>query len=145
MHAAVAGSSPCDAAGAGSFDALGVLVLVPAGSASTFGCHTNGIAIASSATAVTATAIIRAFEVGEPADGTLVESTGPIEVVLSSMSVLCLMSAIDVTTCNAPNPQILAEMPSAATAARPRRWTKTRGSDLALRGAVRLRPSAEDQ
>jgi hypothetical protein len=106
MHAALVGSSPGDAAGTGSFAALGAFVA--AGSASTFGCHTNGIAIASSATAVIATAIIRAFEVGEPVDGVLVESIGPAEVEWSSIPVLCLMSAIDVTTCNAPNAPILA-------------------------------------
>src|SRR5688572_32507082 len=61
MHAAEVGSSSCEAAATGSVDALGVLVA--AGSPSICDCHTNGIAIASSATAVIATAIMRPFEV----------------------------------------------------------------------------------
>src|SRR5688572_12229648 len=117
MHAVVFSPS-CDAAGAGPLDAV-----VAAGSASTCGCHTNGIAMASSATAVTATAIIRALD--EP-DAPLLEpatmdSVGPC---VSSMSVLCPMSAIDVTGCNSAKCAISAQIYRGRGPTRPRQRTK---------------------
>src|SRR5688572_18446617 len=139
MHAAVSPSCAEVAAAVGPF-----AVLAAAGSASTFGCHTNGIAIASSATAVTATAIIRAFDAPVAPPLELVEPMESVEPCVSPMFVLCPMSAIDVTGCHSgkcgdfgPN------LPQARSHSSPAADETSRiGSCSAL--VSRLRPLSED-